>query len=96
MNSNTFLNRAEILLYSTLISAMSGINHLRTQIEHLTTIPVKHSPDGDIDPTLVNDQFKERSLLMHWKTIQQFLLQLLLWVILGFAAGYLIGMIKPR
>jgi hypothetical protein len=96
MNSNTFLNRAEILLYSTLISAMSGINHLRTQIEHLTTIPVQHSPDGDIDPTLVNDQYKERSLLMHWKTIQQSLLQLLLWIILGFAAGYLIGMIKPR
>jgi len=96
MNSNTFLNRAEILFYSTLISAMSGINHIRTQIEHLTTAPIQHSPDGDIDPTLVNDQYKERSLLMHWKTIQQYLLQLLLWVILGFAAGYLIGMIKPR
>jgi hypothetical protein len=96
MNSNTFLNRAEILLYSTLISVMSGINHLRTQIEHLTSTPVQHSPDSEIDPNLVNDQHKERTLLLRWKSFQQALLQLFFWIILGFAAGYLIGMIKPR
>jgi hypothetical protein len=96
MNSNTFLNRAEILLYSTLISAMSGINHIRTQIEHLSTIPVQHSHEDENDPTLVTDQYQGRSLSMKWKSVQQALLQLVLWVILGFAAGYLIGMIKPR
>jgi len=95
MNSNTFLNRVEILLYSTLISAMSGLNHLRAQIQHFSTIPIQHSPDGEIDPSVLHDQYQERSILMSWKSVQQAFLQLLLWMILGFAAGYLMGMIKP-
>jgi len=95
MNSNTFLNRVEILLYSTLISAMSGINNLRAQIQHLSTIPIQPQPDAEIDIIKFNDQYHERSLFMRWKLLQQALVPLLLWVILGFAAGYLIGMIKP-
>lgn len=96
MNSNAFFNRVEILLYSALISAMSGINHLRAQIQHLSIVPLQHSPVGEADPTQLNNQYQARSLLPSWKSIQQALLPLLLWVILGFAAGFLIGMIKPR
>jgi hypothetical protein len=95
MNSNTFLNRAEIILYSTLISVMSGINHLRAQIQQYSTSLEQHSPGEELGSMLVNEQYQERSLLVYWKSIQQALLQLFLWIILGFAAGYLIGMIKP-
>jgi hypothetical protein len=96
MNSNTFSNRVEIFLYSTLISAMSGINRIRTQIQHFSSIPVHHSSDGETDPTQVNEHYQEKILFMSWNSVQQALVPLLLWVILGFAAGYLIGMIKPR
>jgi hypothetical protein len=95
MNSNAFFNRVEILLYSIVISVMTGINHLRAQFQHLSSIPIQHSPTEEADPTQQNDQLQERSLLMRWESIQQALLSLLLWVILGFAAGFLIGMIKP-
>jgi hypothetical protein len=61
----------------------------------LSSIPIQHSPTEEADPTQQNDQLQERSLLMSWESIQQALLSLLLWVILGFAAGFLIGMIKP-
>ena len=74
---------------------MSGINHLRSQIQHFSTSPEQHSPDEELGSMLVNEQYQERSLSVYWKSIQQVLLQLFLWVILGFAAGYLIGMIKP-
>ncbi len=96
MNSNTFFNRVEILLYSGLISAMSGINHLRAKIQHFSTLPVQYSPEEAIDPTPVNEQIHPRSLTLNWKSIQQAVVSLIFWVILGFAAGYLIGMIKPR
>src|SRR4030043_2301892 len=95
MNSNTFFNRVEILLYSIVISVMTGLNQLRAQFQHLTSIPIQHSPNGEAGPTELNDHSRGRSLFVSWETIQQALLSLLLWVILGFAAGFLIGMIKP-
>jgi hypothetical protein len=95
MNSNAFFNRVEILLYSTLISAMSGINKLRTHVQHLFIIPIQNSPDLQANPTQLNNQFQEKSQLVSWKSIKQAFLTLCLWVILGFAAGFLIGMIKP-
>ena len=95
MNSNTFFNRVEILLYSSLISAMSGISHIRAQFQHFSSVSLHPSSDGETDPAQVMDHDQEKILFMSWNSIQQVLLPLLLWVILGFAAGYLIGMIKP-
>jgi len=96
MNSNTFSNRVEIFFYSTLISAMSGISHIRAQIQHFATIPVQHSSGGETDSTQANGFGQEKIHFMSWNSVQQALVPLLLWVILGFAAGYLIGMINPR
>jgi hypothetical protein len=96
MNSNAFFNRVEILLYSSLISAMSGINHLRTRIQHSSALPFQPSADNDAGPTQLNVGLKVRSLTMSWNSIKDALLPLLLWVVLGFAAGFLIGMINPR
>jgi hypothetical protein len=96
MNSNAFFNRIEILLYSTLISAMSGINHLRAHIQHSSAIPTHPSPDVEAEATQLNGELKVRSLSMSWNSFKEALLPLLLWVVLGFAAGFLIGMINPR
>jgi hypothetical protein len=96
MNSNAFFNRIEILLYSTLISAMSGINHLRAHIQHSTETPTLPSPAMDAEPSQINREIKVRSLSMSWNSFKEVLLTLLLWVILGFASGFLIGMINPR
>ena len=95
MNQNALFNRVEIFLYSTLISAMSGINKLRTHVQNLFTFPIHNSPDLQADPTQQTIQFQEKSQLVSWKSIKQAFLTLCLWVILGFAAGFLIGMIKP-
>jgi hypothetical protein len=96
MNSNAFFNRMEILLYSTLISVMSGINHLRAHFQHSSTIPIQPSSDEEAEPYQLNGELKVRSLTMNWSSIQEALLSILLWVVLGFAAGFLIGMINPR
>ena len=96
MNSNTFSNRVEILLYSTLIAAMSGISHIRAQIQHAVSIRVGHLSDGVQNPAQVNDHGEVKSHFIFWNSVQEALVPLLLWVVLGFAAGYLIGMIRPR
>ncbi len=96
MNANVFLTRFEIFMYSTLTSAMSGINHLRTKFQDVSTIPTQHSMNGEADQIALNDQPTRGSLSLTWESIKVALLPLCLWIILGFAAGFLIGMLKPR
>jgi hypothetical protein len=95
MNSNAFFNRIEILLYSTLISAMSGINQLRARIQHSSTIPIQPSAENEAQISQLTDQIKISSRITIWDSIKDALLSLLLWIVLGFAAGFLIGMINP-
>jgi hypothetical protein len=96
MDSHAFRNRIEIVFYSTLISTLSGINHLRAQIQHVFKFTIQPSINSETDLAQLNDQTFERSLIYTLKYLQQFLVPLLVWVILGFAAGFLIGMIKLR
>jgi hypothetical protein len=95
MNSNAFFNRIEILLYSTLISAMSGINRLRARLQHAQALPAQPPADFEIETTERADPEKGNSLALTWNSIKEFLVTLLLWIVLGFAAGFLIGMIRP-
>ena len=95
MNSNTFLNRVEILLYSSLISAMSGLSNLRAHLQHSTDLPTQSEPNYPAVPTKSPDQVKGRSLTSSLISIREALIPLFLWILLGFAAGFLIGMIHP-
>ena len=93
MNSR-FFNKLEIMLYSTLISVMSGINHLKPQAQ-LNLSASGHSIYAGADGLAsVYVQTPERSASLRWESIQQVFLSLLLWVVLGFAAGFLLGMIN--
>ncbi|MFZ2096562.1 MAG: hypothetical protein WAV05_07985 [Anaerolineales bacterium] len=95
MNSNTLLNRAEILMYSSLISVMSGINHIKSKILQAPSLPTRQPLDGEAATSQSYRQVLSRSMTEVWKTIEQVLLSLLLWAILGFAAGFLMGMLQP-
>lgn len=96
MNANAFLTRFKILLYSALTSVMSGIDQLRAKFQDVTTIPAPHSMTGESEQVVQNDQLTRGSLSLTWESIKVALLSLFLWIILGFAAGFLIGMLKPR
>lgn len=95
-NSNTLVNRVEIVFYSTLISCMSGVHRIRARIENLANFPLQPSADEDATNLQLEDKLSERSLINSWTYVSQALIQLLIWMILGFAAGFLIGMIRPR
>jgi hypothetical protein len=96
MNSNAFFNRIEILLYSSLISAMTGINRARARLQHLSALPFPLTPEAGTDTNELHSDPKTSALSMGWNSIKAALLPLLLWIVLGFAAGFLIGMLNPR
>ncbi len=93
MNSSTFVNKLELQVYSTLISIMSGINRLKTPPRPLASYQDQQNSISEASLALM--QPHKKTISVSWDVIQQAALSLLLWVILGFAAGFLIGMIRP-
>jgi hypothetical protein len=96
MNANAFITRFEIFLYSTLTYAMSGMNHIRAKLHEVTTMQAQPSAKTDFGEILLDDQQNKGPLAPSWETIKVILPPLFLWIVLGFAAGFLIGMLKPR
>jgi hypothetical protein len=82
-------------MYSSLISVMSGINHVKLKIQQVTSLPNRQPLEGEAATSLPYRPSLSRSLSVAFKTIEQVFLTLLLWAILGFAAGFLIGMLQP-
>ena len=95
MNSTTFMTKAEILLYSSLTSAISGFDHLKTHLQHIPSHPTHTISEKDKDSKEIGVLDTADANSQSWETVQQILISLFLWTILGFAAGFLLGMIKP-
>ena len=96
MNENTIINRFEIFFYSTLISALSGLNHLRAGVQEGTVVQgQKYTQSVTADIQQI-DQPNPGIFARSWESFKAALLLLFLWIVLGFAAGFLIGMLSPR
>lgn len=96
INSNAFINRIEIFFYSILITLMSGINRIRSLLyrpEQLQSQPVAGE---EISANLPVETTKQKSVDFSWSMFSQTLVAILIWSVLGFAAGFLFGMINPR
>jgi hypothetical protein len=95
INTNAFTNRVEIIFYATLISFMSGLNHIRAHSDPVGNFPFQHTTDENVNSFELANELPRSLLVSGWRTIRQALAPLLIWTTLGFAAGFLIGMIKP-
>ncbi|NJD58389.1 MAG: hypothetical protein C3F13_06685 [Anaerolineales bacterium] len=96
MNTGGILNRVEIVMYSTLTSMLSGVNHLRG-------IPGQSAASLNPPAQAVSEQqahafpqAQKFSLSIIWDSIKEIVPPLFFWLVLGFAAGFLIGMVQPR
>jgi hypothetical protein len=96
INSNAFLDRVEITFYSVLTSFLSHVNRIEPHISHLVNIPGHLAANEAESTSLFTVDIPEKTLVSIWTYISQALIPLIIWMILGFAAGFLIGMIKPR
>jgi hypothetical protein len=93
MNYVKVIIKAEILLYSSLISIMSGINRLKEPERERPKSFTEALPEANSALADVIASSPERSPWVNWQAIQQALLSLLLWTVLGVAAGFLFGML---
>ena len=94
-NSPNFLNRIGIFLFSTLISGMSAANRLRTHAESKLNEPAETSVIVETESQVVSDIAENVNQRITWTSISQAFIALTIWIVMGFAAGFLIGMIRP-
>jgi hypothetical protein len=91
LNSSALFDQIEIIT-----SCLNGINIIRGLENQLAKSP-QYASDNEIEgsPSIDSD-ITAKSLRSIWTYINQALSPLIIWMILGFATGFLIGMIKPR
>ena len=82
------------MMYSSLISMMSGMNRFKGKIQHLTSLADGQPMEREFPNGQAGTFAAGRSLTQAWKTLEQVLVAMFLWAILGFAAGFLIGMLQ--
>ena len=93
---NAFFNRLEIVFYSGLTSIISGVHRIRAQFGHFENDPTQSTlSNAAVSPPLYN-QFPAKPSIKGSNYFSQVLLSVLIWTILGFSAGFLIGMLNTR
>jgi hypothetical protein len=94
MESANFFNKLEIRLYSTLISLMSGMSRFKSVDLPAAGPALPAESMINSEAAAVGAEENSTPASKRWQIIQQVLLSLLLWIVLGFAAGFLLGMLK--
>jgi len=92
-NSNAYLNRIEIIFYSLLISCMNIVRRVQ-----LLSDPIGgHTEQSLVEEhiSFTNKVVSNQSVSNWWTKLWQAIVTLIIWMVLGFAAGYLIGMVIP-
>jgi hypothetical protein len=93
---NAFFNRLEIVFYSGLTSIISGVHRIRAQFGHIEYDPAQSTLRNAAGSPPLYDQFPVKPSRKASYYISQLLLSVLIWTILGFSAGFLIGMLNTR
>jgi hypothetical protein len=95
INANAILDRIEVVFYSILTSCMSGVNRVQGQTNSIVKIH-EYPPNFELaDTNLGTRDIPEKTPIAIWTSISQAIVTIIIWMILGFAAGFLIGIIKP-
>ncbi len=94
MNSASILYKVEGFFYTTLLSIMSGISRLKNG-GHQEPIPENQKGEELEDDTPIMDiPLPPETDSQPCQSIQQYIIGILFWIVLGFAAGFLIGMLR--
>jgi hypothetical protein len=96
LNSNALINRIEIIYYSILTTCLSGVDRIRgLNNRHLDTPqnPIRYEEQA----TFINTtDYPQKINISKWSDFYQALAPFMIWLILGFATGFLIGLINPK
>jgi len=95
LNSNGYANRIKIAFYSFLISVMGLVKRFQFSPEPLVNPTLEAPTFVEENNSLTNQEISAKPFGNFWTRISQAFISFIIWMVLGFAAGYLIGMIKP-
>ena len=93
---NAIINRLEILIYSAFTSIMGGMHRIRAHFGHSINDPVKLTSSNSEESLPLTDQSPAKPVIKRSIYFSQVLLSVLIWITLGFSAGFLIGMLNTR
>jgi hypothetical protein len=93
LNSNTLLNQIEVLYNSFSNSWISGVLHFRGNNNYQAEGPNDALDNVDLNAISINYGSSENTQLTSWEYISRVVSSIIVWIILGFATGFLIGMI---
>ncbi len=96
MNQTAFRNQVEILFYSFLINSMSEAGKLRSALDRSmkSTFSTQQMDAWDTGRSTSSPIIRRTANA--WAFFNQTLIPLLIWVIMGFSAGFMVGMLNPR
>lgn len=75
---------------------MGGVNKFRTHLDNLANTPKQVTSQIDISTPGITADPVHKALSINWHHLSQSLVANVIWIILGFAAGLLMGMLNPR
>ncbi len=93
---NGIRSRIQILFYSALISVMSGLNRIRTRLEPKEKHQAQTSSETLISVPNEIEELVQTPKPGFWARTGQALTAFIVWMILGFSVGFLIGIIQLR
>ena len=96
LNSDAFINRCETIYYSALTSCLSRIERIRRLL-----LGEEETPQDSITLTESSADYftpvvQETLKVTGWTKLNQAFTSIIIWVILGFATGFLFGLINPK
>jgi hypothetical protein len=75
---------------------MSAVNRILSREAHLRDLAYPPSAIEDGQSFVEIQEVPNDPFITIWTKVSQAILPIVIWMILGFAAGFLIGMIRPR
>jgi len=93
---NALITRLEIVLYSALTSLIGDMHRIRAHFGHSINDPSQLTSSNSVEYTPLIDQFPAKPAIKRSIYFSQVLLSVLIWITLGFSAGFLIGMLNTR
>ena len=96
INPKACLDRIEGEFFSVLTSILNKINQIQGYIIPLVNNQKFLINIDETDTYLINGNPIDKKISLLRSSINQTIITIFIWMILGFATGFLVGMIKPR
>jgi hypothetical protein len=94
LNPKAIARRLELDFYTTLTSLIGGVQHIQTKAGHQDSVLPQSQLNFELNSSPPVEQSWSIPSIKRSTNFGQLIFTLLIWIILGFSAGFLIGMLN--